>query len=103
MPDSEDRDYEPADRLLERILSERRAQWESQEKRRGKYKEPIPPDTTDRPKLPARVGVGDLRSVGYYRNRFATKGNAVKDGITIKMASALGNKLCTTIPLTVSW
>ena len=31
---SEGRDYEPADRLLERILSERRARWESQEKRR---------------------------------------------------------------------
>ena len=37
---AEGRDYEPADRLLERILIERRAQWESQEKRRGKYKEP---------------------------------------------------------------
>ena len=49
---SEGRDYEPADRLLERILSERRAQWESQEKRRGKYKEPTPPDTTDLPDLP---------------------------------------------------
>ena len=49
---SEGRDYEPADRLLARILSERRAQWESQDKRRGKYKEPTPPDTTDLPELP---------------------------------------------------
>ena len=49
---SEDRDYEPADRLLERILSERRARWESQEKRRGKYKEPVAPDTTNLPELP---------------------------------------------------
>ena len=49
---SEGRDYEPADRLLERILSERRAQWESQEKRRGKYKEPVAPDTTNLPDLP---------------------------------------------------
>ena len=49
---SEGRDYEPADRLLERILSERRAQWESQKKRRGKYKEPVAPDTTDLPDLP---------------------------------------------------
>ena len=47
------RDYEPADRLLERILSERRARWESQEKRRGKYKEPVSPDTSKRPDLPA--------------------------------------------------
>ena len=46
------RDYEPADRLLECILAERRAHWESQEKRRGKYKEPVAPDTTDLPDLP---------------------------------------------------
>ena len=49
---SEGRDYEPADLPLDRILSERRAQWESQEKRRGKYKEPSPPDTTNLPDLP---------------------------------------------------
>ncbi len=49
---SEDRDYEPADRLLERILYERRDHWESQPKRRGKYKEPAPPDTSDLPELP---------------------------------------------------
>ena len=36
----EGRDYEPASQLLDRILTERRAHWESQEKRRGKYKEP---------------------------------------------------------------
>ena len=34
---SEGRDYEPADQLLARILSERRARWEAQEKRHGKY------------------------------------------------------------------
>ena len=49
---SESRNYEPADRLLDRILSQRRAQWESQEKRRGKYKQPTPPDTTELPDLP---------------------------------------------------
>lgn len=37
---SEGREYEPASVLLERILAERRARWEFQEKRRGKYKEP---------------------------------------------------------------
>ena len=52
MPDAEGRDYEPADRLLERILAERRARWESQENRRGKYKEPVAPDTSDLPELP---------------------------------------------------
>ena len=49
---SEGRDYEPADRLLERILSERRVRWDSQENRRGKYKEPVAPDTSDLPDLP---------------------------------------------------
>ena len=49
---SEDRDYEPAGVLLERILSERRARWESQEKRRGKYYEPSAPDTSALPQLP---------------------------------------------------
>ena len=49
---SEGRDYEHADRLLARILAERRAQWEAQEKRRGKYKEPVAPNTSDLPELP---------------------------------------------------
>ena len=49
---AEERDYEPADRLLERILAERRARWESQENRRGKYKEPVAPDTSGLPELP---------------------------------------------------
>ena len=46
------RDYEPADRLLVRILAERRARWEAQEKHRGKYREPVAPDTSDSPELP---------------------------------------------------
>ena len=37
---AERRHYEPAGRLLERILTERRARWQSGEKRRRKYKEP---------------------------------------------------------------
>ena len=49
---SEGRDYEPAGVLLERILVERRARWESQEKRRGNYKEPTSPDTSALPELP---------------------------------------------------
>ena len=49
---AEGRDYEPADRLLERLLSERRARWDAQEKRRGKYVEPSPPDPSDLPELP---------------------------------------------------
>ena len=53
---AEGRDYEPADRLLERILTERRAHWESQEKRRGKYKEPIEPDVAGLPESPEGWG-----------------------------------------------
>ena len=49
---SEGRDYEPAGTLLESILAERRARWESREKRRGKYKEPSAPDTSALPELP---------------------------------------------------
>ena len=49
---SEGRDYEPADRLLERILAQRLARWESQEKRRGKYKEPVVPDASALRELP---------------------------------------------------
>ena len=49
---SEGRDYEPAGVLLERILAERRARWESREKRRGKYEEPSAPDASGLPELP---------------------------------------------------
>ena len=49
---AENRDYEPADRLLQRILAERRARWQSQPRRRGKYKDPAPPDTSTLPRLP---------------------------------------------------
>ena len=49
---AEGRDYEPANQLLARILAERRARWEAQEKRRGKYVEPSPPDPSDLPELP---------------------------------------------------
>ena len=49
---AEGRDYEPADRLLERILAERRARWESQVKRRRRYEEPVELDTSILPELP---------------------------------------------------
>ena len=49
---AEGREFEHASVLLERILAERRARWESQEKRRGKYKEPVGPDTSVLSELP---------------------------------------------------
>jgi type I restriction enzyme S subunit len=38
---TEARSYEPADQLLARILTDRRQKWSG----RGKYKEPVAPDT----------------------------------------------------------
>lgn len=48
---AEGRSYEPASELLARILEERRARWKASGKR-GKYKEPIAPDTESLPELP---------------------------------------------------
>ena len=62
----EGREYEPASVLLERILAERRRRWEEAElakmKAKGKapeddrwkvrYKEPVPPETSELPELP---------------------------------------------------
>lgn len=48
----EGRDYEPASALLERVLKERHARWETQEKRRGVYKDPAAPDISTLPELP---------------------------------------------------
>ena len=63
---AEGREYEPASKLLERILKERRKQWEKAElakltakgktpkndKWKAKYKDPASPDTTNLPDLP---------------------------------------------------
>ena len=49
---SEGRDYEPADVLLARILEERREKWDS----KGKYKEPVTPDTNGLAELPEGWG-----------------------------------------------
>jgi type I restriction enzyme S subunit len=48
---AEGRDYEPASALLERILAERRRRWH-EAGGRGKYQEPLAPDTTGLPDLP---------------------------------------------------
>ena len=80
----EGRDYESADRLLERIQAERRERWESQEKRRGKYKEPVAPDTSDLPELPEGwvwATVGQLSSRIEYGT--STKASAVPSGIPV--------------------
>ena len=81
---AEGRDYEPADRLLERILTERRARWESQENRRGKYKEPVVPDTSGLPELPEGwvwATVGQLSSRIEYGT--STKASSVPSDIPV--------------------
>jgi type I restriction enzyme S subunit len=47
---AEGRDYEPASVLLERILTERRRRWQ-EAGGRGKYSEPVAPDTAALPEL----------------------------------------------------
>ena len=76
---AEGRDYESADRLLGRILSERRALWESQEKRRGKYVEPSPPDTSDLPELPEGWAWATLAQISDLKGG-ATKGRRYRAG-----------------------
>ncbi len=63
----EGRDYEPADRLLERILAERRDRSDAVEKRRGKFKEPVAPDTSDLPELPEGWVWASLSVIGEVR------------------------------------
>ena len=66
-------DVEPADKMLERIFAERREKWQG----RGKYKEPVAPNTTDLPELPSgwvwatyelvgRMQLGRQRSPKYH-------------------------------------
>ena len=95
---SEGREYESADVLLERILVERRAHWESQEKRRGKYKEPSSPDTSALPELPegwtwaslesiSEVRLGRQRSpkraIGPYMRPYLRAANVTWDGFDL--------------------
>lgn len=47
---AEGRDYQPASVLLERILTERRRRWEASG-RKGKYQDPVAPDTSELPDL----------------------------------------------------
>ena len=68
----EGRDYEPASVLLERILVERRQRWEAAGKR-GKYKEPVKPDTDGLPELPEGwcwTSLGQLKEFSLYGPRF---------------------------------
>lgn len=52
-------DVEPASKLLERILVERRAKW----KGKGKYKEPVVSNTTELPTLPRKWAWASVESI----------------------------------------
>ena len=80
---AEGRGYEPADRLLARILSECRARWESEEKRRGKYKEPSAPDPSDLPELPEGwvwTTLDQLAAIGTGSTPLTSKTEYYQDG-----------------------
>ena len=79
---AEGRDYEPADQLLERILSERRALWEAQEKRARKYKEPVALDTSALSELPEGWVWATLDQVSY-RIQYGTSSKASSDATGI--------------------
>ena len=92
---AEGRDYEHASKLLERILAERRARWEAQPKRRGRYKEPAPPDTSTMPQLPdgwVWCSVGQLAAIGTGSTPLTSKQEFYSNGTVpwIK-SSALNN------------
>ena len=76
---AEGHDYEPANQLLERILSERRAHWESREKRRGRYKEPSSPDTSELSELPKGWVWATLSQISDLKGG-ATKGRRFRAG-----------------------
>ena len=81
---SEGRDYEPAGVLLERILAERLARWGSQEKWRGKDREPSAPDAFALPELPegwVRATVEQLS----FRIQYGTSNKAGSDASGVPM------------------
>ena len=98
---AEGRDYERADRLLARILAERRARWESLEKRRGKYKEPVAPDATDLPELPegwAWTTLDQLATIGTGSTPLTSKSEYYQDGSVPWVTSSALNDLAVSSP-----
>ena len=80
---AEGRDYEPADILLERIQAERRAHWETLEKRRGKYRVPPTPDTYALPELPEGWVWATLAQISDLKGG-VTKGRRYRAGESLK-------------------
>ncbi len=96
-------DTEPAERLLERILIERRQRWEAEQRRKytatgktppkdwqNKYQEPQPPDTTSLPELPKGWCWTTLDQLAeYIRNGWSKKPNKTPPGFGILRISAV--------------
>ena len=80
---AENRDYEPASALLDRILAERRASWEAQEKRRGEYKEPVGPDTSNVSELPEGWVWATLEQISHLKGG-VTKGQRHRSDQVLK-------------------
>ena len=79
---AEGREYEHAGQLLQRILEERRIQWESQEKRRGAYKEPVTPDASALPELPEGWVWATVEHLSY-RIQYGTSSKASSEPIGV--------------------
>ena len=91
---AEGRDYEAADKLLERILAERRAKWESQKKRRGKYKEPAAPEISGLPDVPEGwvwATVGQLATIGTGSTPLTSNSAYYQDGLVPWVTSSALN------------
>ena len=92
---AEGQGYEPASVLLERILAERRARWESQENKRGKYKEPAAPDTSELPELPegwAWGTVAQLSTIGTGSTPLTSNEEYYQDGTVPWVTSSALNE-----------
>lgn len=90
----ENPNVEPADKLLKRILAERKKKWEEANPKK-KYKEPVAPDTSNRPELPKGWVWATLESVsdalgGY---AFESKKFSISGYQIVKMANVKMSKI----------
>lgn len=90
---AEGRDYEPASVLLEQILAERKAAWAASGAR-GKYKEPVKPETEGLPELPVGWVWATLEQLGEGARPFAygvlVPGPDVPDGVPFVRVGDIG-------------
>jgi type I restriction enzyme S subunit len=107
---AEGRSYEPASELLKRILAERRRGWEEAERARlltagralkedswkGRYEEPQPLDTSDRPTLPrgwSWASIDQLGEVSGGLTKNATREDLPRRLPYLRVANVYANEL----------